>query len=1094
MNFEEIYSRKEFQNFLKYEFLSDEFIIKDETITLENYNNKIQNVTLIGQDPRFDLKIYEIIHESENDPRVTLSKETFRMMKNQGLSNALAIFKSQNSKEYRFSYLTIDVESEDGRLRSKISNPRRYSFLLGPNTKIHTPKKFLSGKIKDLDDLKARFSIEIVNKQFYSEIAELFSELVEKIKLPSVSDEKTKQEFVVRLIGRIIFSWFLKKKKSESGIPLISEEVLSSKSIDKNPEYYHNILEPLFFEILNTEKDKRNSKFENRSFDNIPFLNGGLFEPQSRDYYEFDPFTGYSKYINTLKVSDGWIKNLFEVLELYNFTIDENTPIDVELSIDPEMLGRIFENLLAEINPETKKSARKSTGSYYTPREIVEYMVNESLKYFLKSKTSLEEEEIKSLLSYSMDSKITEEKSDEIINALEKLKILDPACGSGAFPIGILQKVVLILNKVDPDSKKWKERQIQDADSIVKSIIEEKLEGENAEFIRKLGIIERTIYGVDIQEIAIEISKLRVFLSLMVEANVSDTKENRGIKVLPNLEFKFVCANTLKKLPGLEWVIPKKKNRTNNQIGWFENDEPINELKKLREKYFISHGKGKKEIEEEFKQVQTKMLTGLNFKSGTLNTQTSMLSFWDPFSFKKSEWFDPKWMFGVENGFDIVIANPPYIQLQKNHGKLADIYKNQDFKTYTRTGDIYILFYEKGINLLKKDGYLCFITSNKWMRVKYGEKLREYISKYDPLILIDLGSGVFENATVDTNILIIRKTNNKSKLKGVTLSSQKSLSELGDNDFMFLPNFGVDIWFIDDNSFVNLKKKIEKIGKPLKTLDMNIYRGILTGLNKAFIINSDKRQEILNNCENDEERERTEGIIKPILRGRDIIKYKYEWSNLWIIFIPWHFPLSNDLRILGSSLEAEFEFQKYYPSLYEHFSMYKNELMNRNKSETGIKYEWYALQRYASSYYSEFEKEKVIWQEISEEPGFSYDENSMFCNDTGRIMTGKNIKFFVALFNSLFFKNIFSKFYAGGNLGNKGIRFKHTFMEAFPIPQITNKNESVVKQIEILIDKIFSVKKSNPNTNTSKYEYQIDQLVYKLYDLTENEIKIIEKI
>ncbi len=654
------FSHEKFQNFLR-NFLSDEYEKREEEIDF--HGDKITKVKLLGVDPGLDnLKVYEIIHKSEHDPRVTLSRETFKMMNQQGTSQALAVFVSEdkeNNPNYRFSYLTIDIElDESGKLTRKFSNPRRYSFLLGPNAKTHTPEKFLikKGKVKSIDDLKERFSIEVVNKEFYSQIANLFKQLVKNIKLPSTSDEKTKQEFVVRLIGRVIFSWFLKNKKSKSGKPLIPEEVLSLSAVKKTKNYYHEVLEPLFFEILNTEQDKRYPKFRNDLLDDIPFLNGGLFDPKGEDFYEFDKAIGYSKYINTLNIPNDWMEEFFKVLESYNFTIDENTPVDIELSVDPEMLGRIFENLLAEINPETQKSARKATGSYYTPREIVEYMVDESLKYFLVEKTSIEESKIKDLLSYSSeDEELSEEEKNKIINALNNLRVLDPACGSGAFPMGILQKISLVLHKVDPNAEKWKEKQLANVDPTMRKIIEDKLKDENEEFIRKLGIVEKTIHGVDVQEIAVEIAKLRVFLSLIVDSEVNDLKENRGIKALPNLEFKFVCANTLIKLPKIE-------EKFKNQSTWFEDDENIEKLKKLREEYFTSYGERKEEIEKEFKKIQNEMI---KYVLSGIETQTMFLSTWDPFGTESSSWFDPEWMFGIKDGFDIVIANPPYIQLQK---------------------------------------------------------------------------------------------------------------------------------------------------------------------------------------------------------------------------------------------------------------------------------------------------------------------------------------------------------------------------------------------------------------------------------------------
>jgi len=278
------------------------------------------------------------------------------------------------------------------------------------------------------------------------------------------------------------------------------------------------------------------------------------------------------------------------------------------------------------------------------------------------------------------------------------------------------------------------------------------------------------------------------------------------------------------------------------------------------------------------------------FRSGDILKQViqKILAF-KPFDPNYSNpWFEPEWIFGLSDGFDIVIANPPYIQLQKavnNNEKYADLYKNEGYETFDRMGDIYCLFYEKGMQLLKSNGILTYISSNKWMRAGYGKKLREFFIKYNPIKLIDLGPGVFESATVDTCIFIIQKSQNQNKLKALKLEKQdkNNIDEAFKEKSILLSNFTSEVWFIGTEAERKLKEKIEKIGKPLKDWDVKIYYGIKTGLNEAFIITTEKRNEILANCKDEEERKRTEAIIKPILRGRDIKRYHYEWAGLWVI-------------------------------------------------------------------------------------------------------------------------------------------------------------------------------------------------------------------
>ncbi|MDA8324692.1 MAG: hypothetical protein M0033_00580, partial [Nitrospiraceae bacterium] len=626
MDFKAKFNKAAVLDFLKNQFLPEDFNENQEAIKFSQLSftpEKVKEIEYVGESPSLGLKLYVMRHDAETDPRVMLSRETFRVMSNLGAQRALVVFHSANSGNYRLSLATITLALKGAKTKREYSNPRRYSFFLGPDAKTHTPEQFLLEKVSDYSDLLNRFSIEVVNKEFYNEIAVKFTELVggrRKVKTKVVDFDKpvlrlpgldmskpeshiTAQEFAVRLIGRIVFCWFLKKKKSPAGVPLLPESVLSSAAVavcgKEGDNYYHTVLENFFFQVLNTEMSERGKEFTRTPYDQIPFLNGGLFEPHDGDFYEFDSLTACSRHSATLKISNEWFNGLIQTLETYNFTIDENTSVDVELAVDPEMLGRIFENLLAEINPETGETARKSTGSYYTPRPIVEYMVDESLKSYLKTKTAISDEKLSDLLSYSeSDTELSEPEKEKVIAALDEVKIIDPACGSGAFPMGMLQKIVLVLQKVDRDSQKWLTKLLDSVpDPTARTMLRNKLEGEEDlwNYTRKLGVIRKSIYGVDIQPIAVEISKLRFFLSLVVDEKVDDKKKNRAIEPLPNLEFKFVCANTLLGLPV-------------DEVQLFDDVRDIDALKNLRDKYFTASGHGKLKVENEFLSTQHKML------------------------------------------------------------------------------------------------------------------------------------------------------------------------------------------------------------------------------------------------------------------------------------------------------------------------------------------------------------------------------------------------------------------------------------------------------------------------------------------------------
>lgn len=395
---------------------------------------------------------------------------------------------------------------------------------------------------------------------------------------------------------------------------------------------------------------------------------------------------------------------------------------------------------------------------------------------------------------------------------------------------------------------------------------------------------------------------------------------------------------------------------------------------------------------------------------------------------------------------------------------------------------------------------MSYITSNKYTRAGYGEALREFLLKNVKVLeYTDLnGIKVFDSATVDTSILCFEKSKSKdNKFKYLALSNEilktcaydiglyKDFAEFSQNSLS-----KESFTFSDENTSA-LKAKIERIGTPLKEWQgLNIYRGILTGYNEAFIITTEKRNEILANCKDEAEKERTAKLIRKMLRGRDIKRYSYEWAGLWVIFIPWHFP---NVEKPKTMLENEQDLKEQYPSLYKHLLSHKERLSKRNKEETGIRYEWYCLQRWGANYYQEFEKEKIVYSEIVRKPQFYLDVNlNFYAEATSFILTGENLKYLIAFLNNDFVAFIFKTFYAGGNLGENGFRYKKAFLEKLPIPKINSKNQKLANELVNLVDEILKAKEQDKNANTQELENKINSLVYKLYNLTEEEIKIIE--
>jgi len=602
-----------------------------------------------------------------------------------------------------------------------------------------------------VEEWQKAFDVEKVNKDFYKQIARFYYRLTGKeeqkreLVLPYVGDDSGSisiyEEFAVRLIGRSIFCWFLKHKESANDVPLIPPEALSLAAARKTADFYHSMLEPLLFEVMNKRINERKSFSIPRS-EIIPFLNGGLFEQHPNDFYADAPNYG-------LKIPDTWFIDFFSLLERYNFTITENSSIDVDVAVDPEMLGRIFENLLAEVVPETGETARKATGSYYTPRAIVDYMVEQSLKQYLLTKTALGEEKVNRLLGYGEDIEdfSTEEKL-AAVTALKEIKVIDPACGSGAFPMGILHRMLAVLEKVDPRLELWRAQYLKSLDGIVRQTVEKNISRENWAYIRKLMIIRDSIYGVDIQPIAVEIAKLRCFLSLVVDEIILDHEENRGIEPLPNLEFKFVAANTLIGLPSAA------------SQSAFGVTATVNELKELREDYLRSFGAEKLQIEKEFRANQQKLFKE-NVQWAVADTLVKRLTEWDPFSYESCSWFDPEWMFGVKGGFDIVIGNPPY--LEARHPTFSE-QRKRECQTgisqrwgslasgITRGSDLLVYFVETSVHILAKKGTGVLLTQNAWLDTLYGKALQEFLMKTTNVIAIVDSDFKYFDSKVGPNI------------------------------------------------------------------------------------------------------------------------------------------------------------------------------------------------------------------------------------------------------------------------------------------------------------------------------------------------------
>ena len=819
-----------------------------------------------------------------------------------------------------------------------------------------------------------------LNKRFYKELSNWYFWAKSQAQFPTLPHEKTSAESdervstaMIRLITRLIFVWFLKEKN------LVPEELFDKTRVNgyldaahqvggTGDSYYKAILQNLFFATLNTEMNqyapnsrgfKQESKkgqsynteymthtryryrsyFKNADaalelFQDVPFLNGGLFE--CLDKAATDSASGKEERIDgfsdkaaktqasvpdalffgedDIDLNDVYgtknkrpehVLGILRIFERYKFTIDENTPIEEEVALDPELLGKVFENLLASYNPETQTTARKQTGSFYTPREIVNYMVDESLIAYLTGKLTEKEidedkaqEKLRQLFAYSeAPHEFTESEVTTLIAAIDALKILDPACGSGAFPMGVLLRLVEILGQLDPNNEHWKEQQrervigaevkrIQDDIKTAEKIsyeqarekaiheLDERLKEIRAAFeendhnyARKLFLIENCIYGVDIQPVAVQIAKLRFFVSLIVDQRVKEHKPNRGILALPNLETKFVAANTLLSLEiqsGI-WASTKEIKKKEEELAQVRHDHfnarTFPKKKKLRKQ------------DEKIRDEIRKLLE----QGGVSRSAAQQLSNWNPYEKNaRADFFDLEWMFGLSQGFNIVIGNPPYgVAFTKEEKKyFTQNYRHQDYQL-----DSYLLFLERSFDFLVPNGFLAYIIPNTWLTNLKLRKIRKFVvDKQTIQTIVHYGKKVFD-AVVDNEVVLITKGATENQIVSIQVVDEDSIlkNAVPQKKWKQLKGDPVNIF---------LTEKDEKILFALEassTLLEDIC-DVAAGMSPYEVGKGKPPQtrEMLKKRIYDATYQKDD-TYRPLLRGRDIEKYLIKWDGTrWV--------------------------------------------------------------------------------------------------------------------------------------------------------------------------------------------------------------------
>jgi adenine-specific DNA-methyltransferase len=980
-------------------------------------------------------------------------------------------------------------------------------------------------------------------------------------------DEEQRSLFLIRLLTRLIFCWFLVEKG------LLPRELFRPASLrgllrDFSPTagtYYRAVLQNLFFATLSQERGERSFRGKNpagldpnrgahgffRHADlfrdpavfeaqvkDVPFLNGGLFEcldtvftkDEAQPNIRLDDFSEEKG--NTLRLPNDLffaeeveadlseatgqakderakVRGLIELLDRYKFTVEENTPLEQEVALDPELLGQVFENLLASYNPDTRTTARKATGSFYTPRVVVSYMVDEALiAYLAQALPTAGEPRLRVLFddppdAYPVEKKhaFTDTEKDALVHAIDRVKILDPACGSGAFPMGALHRLVDLLTKLDPGNDGFRERQLAKArhlltlagqrpasperESDLATARTRLAELERAfdktrhrdDYARKLCLIENCIYGVDKQPIACQIAKLRFFIALIVDQERDLAEKNVGILPLPNLETKVAAADTL--LP-IEGSHEHQFDLLDQQV------RPLREqLASVRHEHFNARdARRKKSCRKRDAELRAEIARVLRGQLGAATAQ--LLAAWNPYDQNTpAAFFDPEWMFGrlrdpeppssaplatlsaqLSGGFDIAVANPPYVR-QEQIKEQKPLLKPHYPEVFTGTADLYVYFYARSLQLLRPGGQLAFITSNKFFRAGYGENLRFYLATHTRLRqVIDFGDAPVFTAIAYPCIVLAEKGKPES---GHTFSALNWEPGQPIPDFVSIvrqksfdyqqTNLKATGWRVEGDAMRGLMDKLKARWPSLsKHCKGRVYYGIKTGYNEAFVLERDQRDELIRQDKKSEE------ILKPLIRGRDVKRWRLESHDLWLIFTR-----------RGININA-------YEAVRDYLAPMKSRLMpGAPGGRKPGSYEWYEIQDNIA-YWKEFSAPKVIVPAITDTVNYAPDTEHFYSNDKTSIFVPPSVPFALAVTNSPVSLWIARQDYPTKQGGF--FEFKPTYFSELPIPTASPEQQAA---IETVVDYLLWLHRADAGTvsadalMTGYWEQVVNALVYELY-------------
>jgi len=879
------------------------------------------------------------------------------------------------------------------------------------------------------------FDVEAVTRAFFTAYRERF-EAAEAL-ITGIPDPEERRLFTQRLFNRLLFIVFLERKGwltfqgRSDYLQALWEAHLAERAAEPQANFYRDRLTLLFFSGLNNPGSVDITGIHTQGFiqeriGNVPYLNGGLFEREALDEQE------------GIGAPDAVFAPLFEeLLYHYNFTVTESTPLDVEVAVDPEMLGKIFEELV---------TGRHETGSYYTPKPIVAFMCREALKGYLQSACPHETPAALADFVEQRDAGALRQ-PEAVLAALRRVKACDPACGSGAYLLGLLHELVELRQALFVSRR---------VDALTT-------------YARKLEIIQQNLYGVDVDPFAVNIARLRLWLSLIVDF------EGETPPPLPNLEFKIEAGDSLT-APAPAPLQPDLF-RQQDVARFFE----------LKGAFMQAHGPEKKALRAEIEALKATIAAwaGEESGAGAFDWAVDFAEVFTPpdFSYEGegggasiphrssplSQLHAPGQAGG---GFDLVVANPPYVRQELLGSALKARLKKRYPAVYTGTADLYVYFYARALELLRPGGVAAFITSNKWLRAGYGAKLRQHLHTAATVqTIIDFGDLPVFGAIAYPQIIIFRNTPPPAEhtVRALTVTDLGAVEQLGEMvqaEAWTQPreSLRADGWTLVRPGVQTLLEKLRRAGRPLgEYVDGRFYYGIKTGLNEAFVIDAATRARLI------AEDPRSAEVIKPWLRGRDLKRWRVESPGLYVLYVPWDFNLAD------------------YPAIQQHLEHYQTALAARPEVQEG-RFPWYALSRYAAEYAHEFSQAKIIYPHFNTEPNFAYEESGSFSNDKTYIIPQASL-YLLGLLNShvtgFFLHQICPAVQKGY------MEFRTIYLEQIPIPEPTAEQRAA---IETLVTQLLALHREGrpPATQVAALEAELNAQVYAVYDLTREEIAVVE--